>query len=193
MQSNKCQFIFCSHLSEPVLILKVSAFGNKSEVQCPNGLLFGTNNKNIKMNFEPFFPYSLHSNSGLFLSLLKLGRLKFYEKLVIPSYFVYVQWSCGLQRQGSLAVICTCQCIPFYSLWLFCAARQVCALHTKLCPLDIITVTKKHGGWDPDRLINDHEEGNSLWGTLQNICLVLFCIHWEVCIFLITENGQCKI
>ena len=161
VQSNKCQLLFCSHLSEPVLTLKVSGFGNKSEAQCPNCLLFGTNSKNIKIKFEPFFPCSLLSDSGLFLSL-KLGRLKFYEKLGITSYFVHVQQSYGLQRQGALVVICTCQCIPFYSLWLFCAARQVCALCAKLCPLDIITVSKKHGRQDPDRLINDHEEGNSL-------------------------------
>lgn len=159
------------------------SLGNKSEVQCSNGLLFGTNNKNINPNFEPVFLCSLHSNSGLSLSLLKLGRPKLYEKLGNPSYFVHVQQSYGLQRQGALAVICTCQCIPFYSLWLFCAARQVCALHTKLCPLDIIIVSKKHGRWDPDRLINDHKEGNSLLGSLQNICLVLFCIHREECGF----------
>lgn len=135
------------------------------------------------MNIEPFFPCSLHSNSGLFLSLLKPARPKFYEKLGILSYFVQIQWSCGLQRQGSLAVISTCQYIPFYSLWLFCAARQVCALCTNLCPLDIIIVSKKHGGWDRDRLINDHEEENYLLGSLQNIRLVLFCIHWEKCGF----------
>lgn len=79
---------FCSHLSEPVL--KVSAFGNKSEVQCSNGLLFGTNNKNIKPNFEPFFPCSLHSNSGLSLSFLKLGRpsfMKNWEFLLIFCMF----------------------------------------------------------------------------------------------------------
>lgn len=74
---------FCSHLFEPVLNLKVSAFGNKSEVQCSNGLLFGFNNKNINPNFEPTFLCSLHSNSGLFLSLLKLGRPEFYEKFGI--------------------------------------------------------------------------------------------------------------
>lgn len=96
-------------------------------------------------------------------------------------FFVHVQWSCGLQ--GSLAVICTCQCILFYSLWLFWAARQVCALCTKLCPLDIIRVSKKHGEWDPDRLINDHEEGNSLLGSLWNIRLILFHIHWESVVF----------
>lgn len=171
MQSNKCQGFFCSHLSEPVLILKVSAFGNESEVQCSNGLLFGANNKNIKMNFDPFFPCRLHSNSGLLLSLLKLSRPKFYEKLGIPSYFVHVQWSCGLQRQGALAVICTCQCIPFYSLWLFCAARQVCALCTKLCPLDIIIVSKKHGGWDPDRLTMTTKQGILFWDLYRTIIL----------------------
>lgn len=157
---------------------------------------FGTNNKNTNPNFEPTFLCSLHFNSGLSLSLLKLGRPKFYEKLGIPSYFVHVQWSCGLQGQGSLAVICTCQCIPFYSLWLFCAARQVCAPHTKFCPLDIIIVSKKHGGWDPDRLINDNEEGNSHLGSLQNTCLVSSASVERNMIFFffsIIENGESKI
>lgn len=152
---------------------------NKSEVQCSNGLLVN-DNKNISTNFEPFFPLCFLSNSGIFQSL-KLDRPKFYEKLRIPSFFVHIQWSYGLQ--GSLAVICICQSILFYSLWLFCAARQVCALCTKLCPLDIIRVSKKHGEWDPDRLINDHEEGNSLLGSLWNVWLILFYIHWESVVF----------
>lgn len=56
-------------------------------MQSPNGLLFGTNNKNIKINFETFFLCSLHSDYVIFLLfLLKLGRPRFYEKLGIPSY-----------------------------------------------------------------------------------------------------------
>lgn len=100
MQSNKCQFLFFSHLSEPVLILKVSALGIKSAMQCPNGLLFGTNNKNIKMNFEPFFLCSLHSKYGIFLSLLKLGRPRFYEKLGIPSYLCVFSGHVGCNEKA---------------------------------------------------------------------------------------------
>lgn len=84
VQSNKCQLIFSNHLYQPVLTLKVFVF--ETSQKC-SGLLLGTNNKNINTKFEPFFPWHLHSNFGHFLSLLKLGRPKFYEKLRIPSFF----------------------------------------------------------------------------------------------------------
>lgn len=73
-----------------MLTLKVSTFGNKSEVQCSGGLLFGTTTDS-----EPFLLGSFCSNSGVgfffSLSLLKLCRPKFYKNLGISSYFVHVQ------------------------------------------------------------------------------------------------------